>query len=173
MAKMTIKRIGVFSLAKLQGVILAVLGLVIGIPLGLLMMIFGAAMMTQGGEAAAGGGVGLGLGLFYMIMLPVMYGVMGFVFGAITALVYNVASGFILHRRSGIRDGERHDRIRRAAPAPAMERQHIPVRKSALLRASMKAEGGRLKESYSSLRARLSSFRLPPSYLLFIRDEKA
>ncbi len=95
MAKMTIKRIGVFSLAKLQGVILAVLGLVIGIPLGLIMMIFGAALMTQGGEAAAGGGVGLGLGLFYMIMLPVMYGVMGFVFGAITALVYNVASGFI------------------------------------------------------------------------------
>jgi hypothetical protein len=95
MAKMTIKRIGVFSLAKLQGVILAVLGLVVGIPLGLIMIIFGAAMMTQGGEAAAGGGVGLGLGLFYMIMLPVMYGVMGFVFGAITALVYNVASGFI------------------------------------------------------------------------------
>lgn len=95
MANMTLKRIGVFSLAKLMGVVWAGLGLVIGIPLGLLMMIFGAAMLSMGNEGAAGAGVGIGIGLFYMIFIPIMYAVMGFVFGLVGGLIYNVASGFI------------------------------------------------------------------------------
>jgi hypothetical protein len=96
MAKMIVKRVGVFSLAKIQSVVMAAVGLVIGVPLGLIMMIFGAAIMAAGGsDGRAGGGVGIGIGLFYMIGLPIMYGVLGFVTGAISALVYNVASGFL------------------------------------------------------------------------------
>jgi hypothetical protein len=72
---------------------MAGVGLVIGVPLGLLMILFGAAIMsTSGRDAAAGGSVGIGLGLFYMIGLPIMYGVMGFIFGAIGAGIYNMAS---------------------------------------------------------------------------------
>ena len=92
---MVIKRVGVFSLAKLQAMIGAGLGLIIGVPVGLIMMVFGAALMSQGGQSRAGGGVGVGLGLFYMILLPIMYCVFGFIFGALTALIYNIASGFI------------------------------------------------------------------------------
>ncbi|HYE13997.1 MAG TPA: hypothetical protein VD968_06110 [Pyrinomonadaceae bacterium] len=96
MAKMIVKRVGVFSLAKLQAVIGVGLGLVIGIPLGLIMIIFGAAIMSGGSSSATGGGISVGIiGLFYMIGLPIMYGVIGFIGGAITALIYNVASGVL------------------------------------------------------------------------------
>ena len=93
MAKMVIKRFGIFSAAKIYGVVMAGVGLVIGIPLGLLMIIFGAAIMSSAGrDAAAGGGVTMGLGLFYMIGLPIMYAVLGFILGAVSAAIYNVAS---------------------------------------------------------------------------------
>lgn len=93
MAKMVIKRFGVFSAAKIYAVVMAGVGLVIGVPLGLIMIVFGAAMMSSSGSGgAAGGGVGIGLGLFYMIGLPIMYGIIGFIFGAIGAAIYNVAS---------------------------------------------------------------------------------
>jgi hypothetical protein len=95
MAKMIVKRFGVFSAAKLYAVIMAAIGLIIGIPLGLIMMVVGAAVMSMGRDGAAGGGVGIGMGLFYMIGLPIMYGVIGFIFGALSALVYNVAAGIL------------------------------------------------------------------------------
>jgi hypothetical protein len=96
MAKMVIKRFGVFSAAKIYGVVMAGVGLVIGIPLGLLMIIFGAAMMSASGRnSAAGGGVGIGIGVFYMIGLPILYGVLGFVLGAISAAIYNMAAGML------------------------------------------------------------------------------
>ena len=95
MAKMVIKRFGVLSAAKLYAVVMAAIGLIIGIPLGLIMMVIGAAVMSMGRDGAAGGGVGIGMGLFYMIGLPIMYGVMGFIFGALGALVYNMAAGFL------------------------------------------------------------------------------
>jgi hypothetical protein len=95
MAKMVIRRFGVFSAAKIYAVVMAGMGLVIGVPLGIIMMIFGAAMMAGGGNSAAGGGVGIGIGIFYMIGLPIMYGILGFIFGAIGALIYNIAAGII------------------------------------------------------------------------------
>ena len=96
MAKMVIKRFGVLSAAKLYAVVMAAIGLIIGIPLGLIMMVVGAAMMSMGRDGgAAPGGVGIGMGLFYMIGLPIMYGLMGFIFGALGALVYNMAAGFL------------------------------------------------------------------------------
>jgi hypothetical protein len=89
---MVIKRFGIFSAAKIYAVVMAGLGLVIGVPLGLIMIVFGAAIASAGGNSAAGGGFGIGLGLFYMIGLPIIYGVMGFVFGAIGAAIYNATA---------------------------------------------------------------------------------
>ena len=94
--KVIVKRLGVFSLAKLSAVTGAGLGLVIGIPVGLIMIVFGAAMMSQGGgDAAAGAGVGVGIGIFYMIGLPIIYGVFGLIGGAVYALIYNFAAGVL------------------------------------------------------------------------------
>jgi hypothetical protein len=96
MAKMVVKRLGVFSVAKIYSVVMAGVGLVVGIPLGLIMIIFGAAIMSSSGrDAAAGGGVGIGIGIFYMIGLPIFYGVFGFIIGAIGALIYNLAAGVL------------------------------------------------------------------------------
>jgi len=92
MAKMIVKRMGVLSMAKIYGVMMAGIGLVIGIPLGLIMMIVGAASMTQ---SSGMGGVGIGIGLAYIIFIPIFYGVFGFLLGGLSAFIYNVASGFI------------------------------------------------------------------------------
>jgi hypothetical protein len=95
MAKMVIKRLGVFSVAKIYSVVMAGIGLLVGIPLGLIMIIFGAAIMSSRSEGAMGGGVGIGMGIFYMVGLPIMYAVFGFIGGAIGALIYNMAAGII------------------------------------------------------------------------------
>ncbi len=92
MAKMQIKRVGVLSYAKISGVVMTGIALVVAIPLGLIMMIVGAAALSESGAAA---GIGIGMGLAYMLILPVMYGVIGFIFGAVGALIYNVAAGFV------------------------------------------------------------------------------
>lgn len=90
MAQMTITRVGVFSVAKMQACICAVLGLIIGVIYGLIFMVFGAAMMSSSSSA---GGSSIVVGLFMMIGIPIFYAIIGFIFGAITALVYNVAAG--------------------------------------------------------------------------------
>jgi hypothetical protein len=93
MALMTVKRIGVLSLAKMQGVVMAVVGLMIGLIYGSILMILSAVMMSSGergaGSAAAGGVVG---GLAIMILMPIFYAVLGFGIGALSAFVYNIAA---------------------------------------------------------------------------------
>src|SRR5919199_5321032 len=95
MTNLTIRRVGVLSLAKIQAVLMAAIGLIFGVIYGLFIMVFGAAILSQtngGGAAAVGSVVG---GLAAMVILPVFYGILGFVFGAIGALVFNVAAGVI------------------------------------------------------------------------------
>src|SRR5690242_16349784 len=96
MAKMQIRRMGVFSVAKMYAVICATIGLIIGVIYGVIIIIFGAAILAGGGSntGAAGAGSIIG-GIIAMIAIPVFYGVFGFIFGAIGALVYNIASGFV------------------------------------------------------------------------------
>ncbi len=97
MAMMIVKRVGVLSFAKMQALVCAFLGLFIGIIYGLIFMVVGAALFSQGGR---GGGAGAGassivIGLVMMVAIPIIYGVMGFIFGALAAFIYNVAAGFI------------------------------------------------------------------------------
>lgn len=91
MAQMTITRVGVFSVAKIQAAIMAVFGLIIGVIYGLFFMLFGAIMMSQSGGSGASGVV---IGLLMMVGIPIMYGIIGFIAGAIGALIYNLAAGF-------------------------------------------------------------------------------
>jgi hypothetical protein len=90
---MTIKSVGVFSVAKIQAAIMAVFGLIIGVIYGLFFMVFGAALLSQSGGGPGAGGAVL-IGILMMIGIPIMYGAIGFVAGAIGALIYNVAAGF-------------------------------------------------------------------------------
>jgi hypothetical protein len=97
MAEMTIKRFGVISVAKMYGLLLFVVGALIGVIYGLIFILFGAAMTAvgPGRESAAGGISTVVIGILLMIGIPIMYGVLGFISGAIGALVYNAVAGVI------------------------------------------------------------------------------
>ena len=98
MAEMTIRRFNVFSVAKIQGFLGFVIGLLIGVVYGLVFMIFGAAIssLAPQGDSQAMGGVGaIVIGLIIMIAVPIFYGLVGFIGGAIGALVYNLAAGVV------------------------------------------------------------------------------
>jgi len=97
MNKLRIRKLGVLSVAKMYAVMMLVISLLIAIPYGLFIIVFsliGAG--SAGGDAAimlGGGGIVMGLGV--MIGMPIMYALMGFVFGALGALIYNVFAGMV------------------------------------------------------------------------------
>jgi hypothetical protein len=98
MAEMTIRRFGVLSVAKMQSLVMFVLGLVIGVIYGLIFIIFGAAitaMAPNSDNAVAGGVPTIVIGVVLMIVIPIMYAVLGFIIGCIWALVYNLAAGVV------------------------------------------------------------------------------
>ena len=96
MAKVQIKRVGVFSCAKIYSITLAAMGLVVGVIYGLIFMVLGGAMMAGGGrDAGTAGASSLVIGLIMMIAIPVFYGVIGFIGGIIGGLVYNIAAGVV------------------------------------------------------------------------------
>lgn len=98
MAEMTIRRFNVFSVAKIQGFLAFVIGLLIGVIYGFAFMIFGAAIssLVPQAESQAMGGVGaIVIGLIIMIVVPIFYGILGFIGGTIGALVYNLAAGVV------------------------------------------------------------------------------
>ncbi len=98
MSKLRIKKMGILSVAKIYALMMLVISLIISIPYGLIIMIFGAALLSGGGggsEGLAAGGGSIVIGLLVMIGVPIFYGLMGFVFGAISALVYNIFAGMV------------------------------------------------------------------------------
>ena len=98
MAEMTIRRFSVFSVAKMQALLMFVMGLIIGVIYGVFFMLFGAAIaaMAPSGEGQAMGGISsVVVGLLIIIGFPIMYGTIGFIAGAIGALIYNIAAGIV------------------------------------------------------------------------------
>lgn len=75
----TIKAIGALSVAKITGVIGALVGLIFGIPLALVVYVAG---LGAGAWAASA-------------VLPLLYGAVGFVGGALYAWLYNIVSRWI------------------------------------------------------------------------------
>lgn len=93
---MVIRSVGVMSLAKVLGVLYGGLGLVFGILFALFSVLGGGAMMASGQQdAGIGGGMMMGMGLGFAIFAPICYGLMGFVGGALTAWLYNLAAGWV------------------------------------------------------------------------------
>jgi hypothetical protein len=87
--QMVINRIGAFSLAKLSGMLYALIGLIAGALISLVSMA-GAAF---GGDDAGMFGAMFGVGA--IILLPIFYGCMGFVFSLIGAWLYNLLAGMV------------------------------------------------------------------------------
>ena len=98
MNKLRIKKMGILSVAKIYAAIMFVMSLLISIPYGLFIMIFalsGASSLGRDGGGFLLGGGGVVAGLLFMIGMPIMYGLIGFVAGAIGALLYNLFAGLV------------------------------------------------------------------------------
>lgn len=97
MNKLRIKKLGILSVAKIYAVMMLVISLLISIPYGLFIIIFSlsgaGALGGQNGIALGGGGVIVGL--LVMIGLPIAYSIMGFIGGALGALLYNLFAGLV------------------------------------------------------------------------------
>jgi hypothetical protein len=89
-----VKSVGVMSVAKIMGLIYGCMGLLFA-PIFLL---FGLVGSIAGQSKSPFAGV---FGMVLALIMPVMYGVMGFVTGAIGSLLYNLfakwVGGFELH----------------------------------------------------------------------------
>src|SRR5271154_3238188 len=88
-----VKSVGVMSIAKIMGLVYACMGLIFS-PLFLLIGLVGS-MAGQSKTPFAGM-----FGVVFAVLLPVMYGLLGFIAGAIGAWLYNLfarlAGGFEL-----------------------------------------------------------------------------
>jgi hypothetical protein len=80
----TLKRIDPVSCGMLMGVVLAVVGLFAG-GLFFLLSLFG--LLQEGGAFA------MLFGLGAIVVMPILYGVFGFLQGLIGAFIYNLAAG--------------------------------------------------------------------------------
>ena len=92
---MIIKRIGVLKAAIVQGCVMALFGLLMGLCFLFFGTMLGGLFGAANNQAGAGLGFGLLGGIGMVIFLPIMYGVIGFVAGAIGAAVYNLVAGFV------------------------------------------------------------------------------
>ncbi len=89
---MIVKRIGVMSSAKVSGFLYAGMGLILGFFMSFVSLFglaFGRAIdQGNGVEPIVGAMFGLGA----IVLLPLVYGAMGFVMGAFTAAIYNLVA---------------------------------------------------------------------------------
>ena len=87
-----LRRIGIWSAAKVQAVMMAIFGLFAGI----FYAAMGALISASGVPGVQGsGGFMLGFGFLSIIILPIIYAVFGLISGAIGALIYNAVAALI------------------------------------------------------------------------------
>ena len=87
---MIVKRVGPLSCAKLSGTLYALIGLLIGGVVSMIAMAGGAAS-----DSPFGTGIGAAVGMGAIVILPIFYGLMGFVATLIGAWLYNVVAGMV------------------------------------------------------------------------------
>jgi hypothetical protein len=87
---MVIKRVVPMSVAKIMGVMYAAIRLLIGAFVSLFAI--GGAMIMATGEGGFGGVL---FGAAAVVILPVLYGGLGFVVSFISALIFNAVTGLV------------------------------------------------------------------------------
>jgi hypothetical protein len=91
---MVIRHVGVWSVARLYGALSGAMGLLIGAIVAAASAIGGAAGALSDSNAGLGAGsLGMLFGVGAVIFLPIFYGVLGLVAGAIGASLYNLFAG--------------------------------------------------------------------------------
>ena len=89
---MIVRRLGVWSVAKMYGTVAAAMGLLIGLLVACASLV-GAGFASQNSDMPAGMAAALGVGA--VVILPLMYGVFGVIGGAVGAALYNVFAGMV------------------------------------------------------------------------------
>jgi len=94
-----VKRIGPGSAFKVGAVVYAFIGLVVAalmVPFMMFMSTYGPQHGDMGAQAnGLSRTLGAGFGLASFIFFPILYGVIGGIGGALMALIYNLAAGWI------------------------------------------------------------------------------
>ena len=90
---MVLKSIGVMSAAKVVGVLYAVMGLLMGLMFGAIFSLIPAMSGPEGQDVP--GWLAPMFGFGAIIFMPILYGIGGFIGGAIAALIYNGLAGVI------------------------------------------------------------------------------
>ena len=89
---MVLKSVGVLSAAKIVGLMYAILGLIMGL---MFAAVFAMVPMGDPGSSEMPTWLAPMFGTGAILIMPVFYGCMGFVGGAIAAVVYNGLSGMM------------------------------------------------------------------------------
>ena len=89
---MVLKSIGVMSAAKIVAVMYAVMGLIAGL---MVAAIFSFVPLAMDGPDAPPAWLAPMFGVGSIVMMPVVYGVIGFCVGAVGAVIYNALAGMI------------------------------------------------------------------------------
>jgi hypothetical protein len=90
---MEIRRVGVWSAARLYGAVSAAMGLLIGLLIACASVLGGAAGAFGQGAGSSSGPLGMMLGAGAVVALPLFYGVLGLGAGALVAALYNLFAG--------------------------------------------------------------------------------
>ncbi len=89
MAKL--KKLGIMSVAKFQAVLMAIMGFIYGIFLTIFLSTLGGALSAFPGVASTF----TNLGILSIILFPILFAILGFIGGAISAFLYNLIAGFV------------------------------------------------------------------------------
>ncbi len=90
--KLNLKRVDPVKYGIITGLLMALMSLIVIIPMFLFMSVAGASGMSNGnGLAMFGGGIA-------MLFVPILYGIIGFIFGLIGTALMN----FILSKTNGL-----------------------------------------------------------------------
>jgi hypothetical protein len=84
-----IKKIGVLSLGKIFGILYAIMGLIGGAFISL--VVVSGLLPTSSFSGLIGALVGVGS----IVILPIFYGIAGFISGVIMALLYNLVASWV------------------------------------------------------------------------------
>jgi len=88
-----IKKVGILSFAKINALVMAAMGLIVAV---IYLLIFLPFLMLASGAAKGVISIGLGVAIpIALIGIPVFYGIIGFIFGALGAWLYNIIAGWI------------------------------------------------------------------------------
>lgn len=88
---MIIKKVDVWSAARIAGVFYALLGLIAGGIFAIVALV-GAGVAGLEEVGVAGGFFSAFLGVGAIVFLPIVYGIMGVIVGALTAVLYNLVA---------------------------------------------------------------------------------